>query len=94
MTMAFNSKKGVNLEAVQHPKDKTMRPQMLKRKNNLTIYKILHEFYKITKVPCILNTSFNLHGEPLVENVSQAFNTFKKTGLDMLILNETLFIKK
>ena len=93
MTMAFNSKKNINLEAVQHPRDKTIRPQMLKKENNLMMYKLIKEFYNITKVPCVLNTSFNMHGEPLVENVNQAFKTFEKTGLDILILNNKQIIK-
>ena len=44
----------------------------------------LKEFEKITGVPVLLNTSFNVAGEPLVETVNDAVDTFKKTNIDVL----------
>ena len=89
MTMAFDvNKKFIDkIPAVVHPADKSTRPQMLKRSINKDYYDLINEFYKITKLPLILNTSFNLHGDAIVENASQAINTFIKSDLDILIIN-------
>jgi carbamoyltransferase len=45
---------------------------------------LLKEFEKITGVPVLLNTSFNVAGKPLVETVSDAIDTFKETNIDVL----------
>ena len=81
------------LPGVIHPADKTTRPQMLKRKNNPSYYNLIKEFEKITKLP-IINTSFNLHGDAIVENANQAVNTFLKSDLDILILNNIAIIRR
>ena len=47
-------------------------------------YKLLKDFEKITGVPVLLNTSFNIAGKPLVETVSDAIDTFKETNIDVL----------
>ena len=47
-------------------------------------YKLLKEFEKITGVPVLLNTSFNVAGKPLIETVNDAIDTFKKTSIDVL----------
>jgi carbamoyltransferase len=47
-------------------------------------YKLLKEFEKITGVPVLLNTSFNVAGKPLIETVNEAIDTFKKTSIDVL----------
>ncbi len=90
MTMAFDVKKNfiTKIPAVIHPADKTTRPQMLKKKSNPDYYDLIKKFKQITGVPLILNTSFNLHGDAIVENASQAIQTFKKSDLDILILND------
>ncbi len=95
MSMAFDTtKKGQDsLQAAIHPADFTARPQMLRKKDNLEYYKIIKEFRKLTGVGALLNTSLNLHGLPVVENIKDAFNVFNKSDLDILIINNTL-IKK
>jgi len=55
--------------------DNTCRIQTLKKKQNYHYYNLINEFYKITGVPILLNTSFNLAGEPLVNSVSDAIKT-------------------
>ena len=67
---------------------------MLKRKNNPSYYNLIKEFEKITKLPILLNTSFNLHGDAIVENAQQAVNTFLKSDLDILILNNIAIIRR
>tara|TARA_B100000686_G_scaffold345264_2_gene429557 strand:- start:515 stop:2323 length:1809 start_codon:yes stop_codon:yes gene_type:complete len=79
--------------AAIHPFDKTARPQILKREDNEFYYSIINEFKNITGVPAILNTSFNLHGEPIVNSIDDAIKTFFDSDMDGLILPEQTFIK-
>ena len=96
MTMAFDVKhKFINkIPAVIHPADKTTRPQMLKKESNPDYYDLINKFKKITGIPLVLNTSFNLHGDAIVENASQAIQTFKKSDIDILILNDYAICRK
>ena len=55
-------------------------------------YKLLKEFEKITGVPVLLNTSFNVAGKPLIETVNDAIDTFKKTSIDVLWFPEKKII--
>ncbi len=61
---------------------------MLKKESNPDYYDLINEFYKLTDIPLVLNTSFNLHGDAIVENADQAINTFKKSDIDILIIND------
>ena len=96
MTMAFDVKKNFinKIPAVIHPADKTTRPQMLKKKSNPDYHDLINKFKKITGIPLVLNTSFNLHGDAIVENASQAIKTFKKSDLDILVLNNYAICRK
>lgn len=88
-------KKYINeLSASIHPYDNTCRPQVVTKKNNLDYYNLISEFGKITKTYAILNTSFNLHGFPIVNNERDALKIFFITELDALILGNYLIIKK
>ena len=95
MTMAYDLQKGLaeQLPAVVHPADKTCRPQMLKENDNYEYYKIIKEFEKISKHPVLLNTSYNLHGEAIVETPAQALDTFKKSDIDILLLGGKAIIR-
>ena len=90
MTVAFDTQKKFikKIPGVIHPADKTTRPQMLKKESNPDYYDLINEFYKLTDIPLVLNTSFNLHGDAIVENADQAINTFKKSDIDILIIND------
>ena len=48
------------------------------------LYEVIEEFYKYTKVPMVLNTSFNLAGQPLVETPQDAIDTWKKSDIHVL----------
>lgn len=96
MTMAFDTLKNSNyrhIVAASHLRDKTIRPQVVTRNSNHNFHQILNDFYKITKMGAIINTSFNLHGYPIVNCPNDAINVFKKSGLDYLVLNSCI-IKK
>ena len=96
MTMAFDIKEKLRLKlpAVIHPADGTVRPQMLKEEDNKKYSMLIKEFEKITGIPLILNTSFNLHGEPIVESPKDAISTFLRSDLDILLFDEIAIKRK
>ncbi|MBL0130297.1 MAG: hypothetical protein IPP43_03535 [Chitinophagaceae bacterium] len=73
------------LGAVNHV-DGTRRVQTVERHLNPRYYDLIKEFGKITGVPVLLNTSFNLNGEPIVRTPEHAIRTFFSCGLDMLVI--------
>ena len=81
------------IPAVVHV-DGTARVQTVNKKFNLDFYNLIEEFYKITNVPVLLNTSFNLNGEPIVMTPSDAIRTFHTCGLDTLVLQGFVIEKK
>ena len=72
--------------------DGTARIQTVNKNFNEKFYNIINEFYKITGIPMLLNTSFNCQ-EPIVETPEQAIRTFKRTELNMLIINDKILKK-
>ena len=96
MMLAYNAtEKGKKeLRAAMHQYDFTIRPQMVKKEHNPMYYNIIKEFEKLTGVGAILNTSFNLHGFPIVQGANDAFQTFKNSGLKHLVLENYLIQKK
>ena len=80
------------IPAVTHV-DGSGRIQTVFRENNLRFYKIIREFYNLTGVPVLLNTSFNLNGEPVVMTPEDAIRTFYTCGLDILVLNDYIIYK-
>ena len=82
------------IPAALHPADHTARPQIINSDHNIGLYKIISKFKDITGVGCLLNTSFNLHGEPIVESPENAIDTFKRTGLNHLIFNDKILLSK
>ncbi len=86
MIEAFDTtSKAEEIIAGLHPFDKTCRPQTVNSWNP-GFRKILSEFKKITGVSGVVNTSFNLHGFPIVGTPEVALSTFENSGLDILIL--------
>lgn len=79
--------------AACHPADRTARAQILLKKSNPELYAILEAFEKITGRGALLNTSFNLHGHPIVNTPSDAIFVFENSGLDGVILNNYLILK-
>lgn len=77
-----------------HPFDKTARPQIVTQKDNPGYYNLIKAFEKLTGVGALLNTSFNIHGEPIVGTPSDAIDTFKRSGIQHLLLGDWLVSKK
>lgn len=71
----------------------TARVQTVTEKDNSRFYKIIKKFEEKTSVPVILNTSFNLRGEPIVTSPVDAIKTFLASGIDVLVL-ENYILKK
>jgi carbamoyltransferase len=60
---------------------------MLRREDNTGYYEILREFGKLSGLEAVLNTSFNLHGEPIVESPENALESFSKSQIDILLFD-------
>lgn len=73
--------------------DNTARLQTVTKNDNDLFYDLITEFYKLTRTPILLNTSFN-DREPIVETPSDAINTFLSTDLDFLAIGDYLVYKK
>lgn len=80
------------IPAVTHV-DGSSRIQIVDKETNPLFYRLIEKFYQKTGIPLLLNTSFNLKGEPIVNTPQEAFNTFMKSDMDMLVLGNSI-IKK
>ncbi len=80
------------IPAVTHV-DGTGRIQTVMRELNYKFYNLIEAFYLITGVPVLLNTSFNVQGEPIVESPEDAIKCFLKTNIDELYIHNYI-IKK
>jgi carbamoyltransferase len=82
-----------NIPAVTHI-DYSARIQTVHEKTNPKYYELIKEFKKITNCPVLVNTSFNVRGEPIVCSVEDAFNCFMGTNLDILVIEDFILFKK
>ena len=82
-----------NIPSVTHI-DYSARIQTVHKETNPIFHKLIEEFEKITKYPVLINTSFNIRGEPIVCTTTDAFNCFMGTDLDILICNNLILYKE
>ncbi len=75
------------LKAITHI-DSTARVHTVNKNENFDFYKILLEFEKVSGFPILLNTSFNINGEPIVCSPDDAISTFYNSKIDVLILGD------
>lgn len=80
------------IPAVTHI-DGSGRLQTVKKEHNPRFHKLISEFRNITNVPIVLNTSFNLNGEPIVCSPTDAIRTFYSCGMDILIMGDYVIEK-
>lgn len=94
MILAFQAREEVKskVPAALHV-DGTGRPQSVDRKTNPRYWRLIDEFRKLTGVPLILNTSFNVAGQPIVCSPKDALSTFYMCGLDVLAIGDFLVEK-
>lgn len=81
-----------NIPAITHV-DGTARVQTVLRNQNPLYYSLIERFGQATGVPVVLNTSFNLRGEPIVNTPQNAFSTFSRSEMDALVLGNFLIDK-
>jgi len=89
MLLVANVKKPDKIPAVTHV-DGTGRLQSVSKQVNSLYYDLINEFYKLTSVPVIINTSMNVMGEPIVNTPEQAHNMILKTDMDYLVMGNYL----
>ena len=82
-----------NIATALHPGDRTARPQILERGKNPDVESMLDAFEQITGRSMLINTSYNIHGEPIVNTVEQALDVFQRSGLRWLWLGPLLINK-
>ncbi len=80
------------LQAITHV-DGSGRVQTVNKEHNSKFYALLKAYEKLSGIPILINTSFNLRGEPIVTTANNALNTFYKSGLDALAINNYLIEK-
>lgn len=85
ITYDVNSDEINDIAAVVHV-DNTARPQIVKKSVNPSYYKILEEYYNLSGIGCIVNTSFNLHEEPIVNSPQDAIRALKLNAIDVLAI--------
>ena len=83
-----------HLAAAVHPRDFTMRPQEVIKDWNPSYHDLIFKYKEKTGMSGLLNTSFNLHGEPNVSSPSEAIKTVLDSGLEYVLINNYLFQKK
>ena len=89
---SINNKRSV-IPGVTHI-DNTARVQTVNKNINKKFYELIEEFYNLTKTPILINTSFNIRGEPIVCTPKDAFKCFMGTDLDLLIIENFVLEKE
>lgn len=77
------------IPAVVHV-DATARPQIIRREDNPLYYDIVGAFYEISGLPCVVNTSFNAHEEPIINTPAEALNALAEDRVDFLVCDQAL----
>jgi carbamoyltransferase len=94
MILAFQAENGVKstIPATLHVDD-SGRPQTVDRSTNERYWRLIDEFRKLTGVPVVLNTSFNVDSEPIVCTPKNALATFYMSGMDALAIGDFIVEK-
>jgi carbamoyltransferase len=93
MTMLYDTQEewADKLPTVTHPVDKTARIQIVKQVNNQWFWEILKEYKNRTGIGCLVNTSFNVHNEPIVNHPGEAFRHLRSGIIDYLVTPYGIF---
>lgn len=93
MILAFDSRNTPEVKAACHPEDGTIRPQVVTKEHNPSYHRIIDCFQSKTGRGAIMNTSFNIHGEPIVSSPADAIDVMQRSGLLYLALGPFLISK-
>lgn len=91
MLMVAKVKQPDKIPAVTHV-DGTGRLQSVSKESNQLYYDLINEFYKITSIPVVINTSMNVMGEPIVNTPEQAYQMLVKTDMDCIVMGHNLIL--
>ena len=93
MTLCYDTKEEwiEKIPAVIQKSDKTARPQNVIKENNPEFWEILNEYYKISGIPLLLNTSFNSHNQPIINEPSLAFDLLNSWVIDKLVIGDYVY---
>ena len=94
LAFATNPKRRDEIIGALHPHDATARAHLVDEGWNPGYHRVIREFERRTGIGAVLNTSFNLHGEPLVGSAEDALDTFERSGLTHLALDRWVISKK
>jgi len=81
------------IPAVTHV-DNSARLQTVNKNDNPDFYALIESFDRLTGCPVVVNTSFNIRGEPIVNTPSEAYICFMRMGMDALVIEDMLLIKE
>ena len=81
-----------SLQAITHV-DFSARIQSVDKLTNHKYWSLINSFYNLTKIPILVNTSFNVRGEPIVCSPNDAYRCFMRTEMDYLVINNFLLDK-
>ena len=95
MTITYNVKFKFKrkLKNIIH-KDNTIRVQVIDKSQNKLCYNILTQFYKKTGIPCLINTSFNIHEEPIVMDIEDGLRALDSSVVDLIVNEKEVLEKK
>lgn len=95
MTLCYNTKESwlEMIPAVIHQKDGTARPQCVNKVTNPHFHNIISEYYKLSGIPLVLNTSFNSHGEPINNYPHQVLKHLLDDSIDYIITEDYIISK-
>ena len=88
----LNIKRSI-IPAVTHV-DYTARVQTVHKETNKKYYDLINEFKNLTSCPILVNTSFNIRGEPIVNSIDDAYRCFMGTNLDLLVCENFVLYKE
>jgi carbamoyltransferase len=95
MILAFDTKPETRSEIISAVHvDGTCRPQTVEKQTNPRYWELIQRFNELTGIPVLLNTSFNVKGQPIVNTPHQAIDTFLNCGMDVLAIGDFLVTKE
>lgn len=96
MMFAFDTKetKRDDITCGIHQADSTARAQIVTKEQYPEFHDLITKFKQLTGIPCVLNTSFNLHGYPIVENNEQAVDVLLRSEIDVLVIDNYVIRRK
>ena len=96
MTICYTTKDSwiPRIPAVIQKSDKTARPQVVGKENLPKVWELMESYRKKSGIPLLLNTSFNIHNEPIIENPVHAFNHLQNKIVDKLVIGNYVYTNK